>query len=41
MAKVEEKVCWKTGSDVSRFSGRVVHLHFRMQDADVYSFKTG
>ncbi|MEM3465716.1 MAG: hypothetical protein QXU11_06190 [Thermoproteota archaeon] len=38
--EIEGEVCWKSGSDISRLSGSVVHLHLRMRDADVYALKT-
>jgi len=37
--EVEGEVRWKSGSDVSRFSGHAVKLRFRLRDADVYAFK--
>lgn len=37
--EVEGEVCWKSGSDISRLSGRVVRLRLRMRDADVYALK--
>ncbi|MGB9717425.1 MAG: hypothetical protein ACPL4E_03145 [Thermoproteota archaeon] len=37
--EIEGEVCWKSGSDVSRLSGRVVRLRLRMRDADIYALK--
>jgi len=37
--EVEGEVCWKSGSDISRLSGRVVRLRLRMRDADVYALR--
>jgi hypothetical protein len=37
--EIEGEVCWKSGSDISRLSGRVVRLRLRMRDADVYALK--
>ena len=37
--EIERTVTWKTGSDLSRISGKPVRLRFVMKDADVYSFQ--
>ena len=32
-------VRWKGGADVSRLSGQIVKLNFKMSDADLFSFR--
>jgi hypothetical protein len=37
--RIDQAVTWKSGTDVSRLSGKPVRLRFRMKDADLYSFQ--
>ena len=37
--EIERTVSWKTGSDLSRISGKPVRLCFVMKDTDVYSLR--
>jgi hypothetical protein len=36
---IDRVISWVGGTDVSRLAGKVVHLHFVMKDADLYSLR--
>lgn len=36
---IEQAVCWKGGSDVSKLAGKSVRLRFVMKDADLYALR--
>ena len=36
---IEQPVCWKAGSDVSKLAGTPVRLRFVLKDADLYSLR--
>lgn len=37
--EISRTIRWENGTDVSALQGKVVRLHFRMKDADLYSIK--
>ena len=38
--ELDAAISWKSKQDVSGIAGKPVRLHFAMQDADIYSFRT-
>ena len=37
--KIDHRVMWSGGPDVSSFAGKTVRLRFVVKDADLYAFK--
>ena len=37
--KIDHRVTWSGGPDVSSYAGRTVRLRFVVKDADLYAFK--
>ncbi len=37
--RIQQVVAWKKGTDVMELAGRPIRLHFRMKEADLYSFQ--
>ncbi|MBN2090041.1 hypothetical protein JW964_10515 [candidate division KSB1 bacterium] len=37
--RIQQVVAWKKGPDVMELAGRPIRLHFRMKEADLYSFQ--
>ncbi len=38
--EIEAVYSWRGGSEISRLAGKPIRLHFRMADADLFSFRT-